>query len=428
MSNKNNDQPETATSEVDQLEVEKLMLDAMQPKPIQDTKAWKFWKTQPVPEIDEDTSVAGEDGQAIVADKPIEDIKAEPYKLPAEFEFCQVDVSKGEVINELYTLLNENYVEDEDCMFRFDYSKNFLRWALKPPGYDPSWHIGVRIKKTGVLVAFISGVPAKIRFSENSSKKLAEINFLCVHKILRKKRVAPVLIREVTRRINLTGVFQAVYTAGVELPKPVSKARYWHRSLNIKKLLDCKFTSLGRRQTVNMMKKFYKLPEQSDIAGFRDLTEADIPAAMALVNKYLENMRMSICFNEAEFKHWLLPKKGVVYSYVVENEETGEITDFASFYSIPSTVMNNEKHSKIMACYGYYNVASEKTGWKTLMYNLLIQAKINGFDVFNMLDLMNNAEFLEDLKFGAGDGELHYYLYNWKIADIPKEKLGLVML
>lgn len=61
-------------------------------------------------------------------------------------------------------------------------------------------------------------------------------------------------------------------------------------------------------------------------------------------------------------------------------------------------------------------------------YNMLIQAKINGFDVYNMLDVMHNDEFLTNLKFGAGDGELHYYLYNWKIADIDRSKLGLIML
>ena len=31
---------------------------------------------------------------------------------------------------------------------------------------------------------------------------------------------------------------QAAYTAGVVLPKPVSKCRYWHRSLNPKKLIE----------------------------------------------------------------------------------------------------------------------------------------------------------------------------------------------
>jgi glycylpeptide N-tetradecanoyltransferase len=31
-------------------------------------------------------------------------------------------------IKEVYDLLNQNYVEDDDNMFRFDYSMQFLRW------------------------------------------------------------------------------------------------------------------------------------------------------------------------------------------------------------------------------------------------------------------------------------------------------------
>lgn len=30
----------------------------------------------------------------------------------------------------MYTLLTENYVEDDDNMFRFDYSKEFLEWCV----------------------------------------------------------------------------------------------------------------------------------------------------------------------------------------------------------------------------------------------------------------------------------------------------------
>lgn len=64
--------------------------------------------------------------------------------------------------------------------------------------------------------------------SHNSDKtlKMVEINFLCVHKKLRSKRVAPVLIREITRRVNLQGIFQATFTAGVIIPKPVGTCRY----------------------------------------------------------------------------------------------------------------------------------------------------------------------------------------------------------
>ena len=86
------------------------------------------------------------------------------------------------------------------------------------------WHTGVRVVSNNKLVGFISAVPAHIKVFDKHVK-MVEINYLCVHKKLRAKRVAPVLIKEITRRVNLTGVFQAVYTAGVILPTPVGKCR-----------------------------------------------------------------------------------------------------------------------------------------------------------------------------------------------------------
>ena len=46
------------------------------------------------------------------------------------------------------------------------------------------------------------------------------------------------------------------------------------------------------------------------------------------------------------------------------------------------------------------------------------------FDVFNALDLMENKEFLEKLKFGIGDGNLQYYLYSWKCPFMAPEKVS----
>jgi len=47
-----------------------------------------------------------------------------------------------------------------------------------------------------------------------------------------------------------------------------------------------------------------------------------------------------------------------------------------------------------------------------------------GFDVFNALDLMDNKEFLEKLKFGVGDGNLQYYLYNWKCPVMVPQRVS----
>ena len=46
-----------------------------------------------------------------------------------------------------------------------------------------------------------------------------------------------------------------------------------------------------------------------------------------------------------------------------------------------------------------------------------------GHDVFNALDLMENQSYLKDLKFGPGDGNLHYYLYNFKCPELTENEV-----
>lgn len=50
-------------------------------------------------------------------------------------------------------------------------------------------------------------------------------------------------------------------------------------------------------------------------------------------------------------------------------------------------------------------------------------------DVFNALDIFHNPSFLKELKFGEGDGNLRYYLYNWRVVkDLQPSDVGLVLL
>ena len=142
---------------------------------------------------------------------------------------------------EVYDLLVKNYVEDDDAMFRFDYSIPFLRWALMPPSGNPHWIVGVRAGKRQKLFGLITGIPVSMKLN-GRDVMCAEINFLCVHKDLRTKRLAPVLIKEITRRVNRCNIWQAVYTSGTTIPTPFTGAAYWHRSLNPKKLIDVRFS------------------------------------------------------------------------------------------------------------------------------------------------------------------------------------------
>jgi len=128
-------------------------------------------------------------------------------------------------------------VEDSGKYYRFCYSANFLKWALNPPGFEKDWIIGVRIIKNKKLVGFISGIPVKTVIN-GKAFNMAEIDFLCVHSKLRSKRLAPVLIKEVTRRINLKEVWQAIYTIAKYLPMPITETNYHYRCINFKKMSD----------------------------------------------------------------------------------------------------------------------------------------------------------------------------------------------
>lgn len=75
------------------------------------------------------------------------------------------------------------------------------------------------------------------------------------------------------------------------------------------------------------------------------------------------------------------------------------------------------------------------------MYDALILAKKFKFDVFNALSLLHNGLFLEKQKFGPGDGQLHFYVFNYRanpiaggvdkknqIDETHLSKVGFVML
>lgn len=255
------------------------------------------------------------------------------------------------------------------------------------PGWRDIWHVGVRASKSRKLVASICGVPTEIRV-RNQKLKVTEINFLCIHKKLRSKRLAPVLIKEITRRCYLNGIYQAIYTAGVILPKPVSSCRYYHRPLDWLKLYEVGFSPLPHGSTKARQIAKNHLPNETSTPGLRPMQAKDLDAVHDLLDRYLRRFDLNQAFTKAEIEHWLLHKDAikekVIWSYVVEDPQTHKITDFVSFYSLESTVIQSVKHKEVRAAYLYYYAtetafAEKEKGLKErllmLMNDALILAK-----------------------------------------------------
>lgn len=171
-----------------------------------------FWFTQPVPaspqEMAKDFSAA----------RPIENkeekiskLSLEPLPIHESFEWFDLDETDSDQMEELYELLADNYVADSEAYFQFAYEKESIRWAINVPGTFSDWKLGVRTKDKKILVAFVSAVPTKVQ-AKGKIVEAVVIDFLCVHKSLRDKRLAPLLIKEITRRVNIKGIFSAVFT------------------------------------------------------------------------------------------------------------------------------------------------------------------------------------------------------------------------
>ncbi|KAH9945907.1 N-myristoyl transferase [Epithele typhae] len=370
-----------------------------------------FWATQPVPQLGEQPSEV--DGY-IEPSKPREEVRQDPYPLPKEFMWSTIDITEPAQLRELYELLSANYVEDDDASFRFQYSAEFLSWALMPPGFHKDWHVGVRVSSSKKLVAFISAVPIRVRVRENQFDA-CEVNFLCVHKKLRSKRLAPVLIKEVTRQCHLQG-------SGVLLPTPVSSCRYFHRCLNIPKLVDVRFTAVPSNMTMARMIRVHKVPDRPRLLdhGLREMTDNDVPQVAELYARYMQRFDMVPVMSHDEVRHqflsgrgagphgpdaWKSPREGqVVWTYVVEDPQTKRITDFWSFYSLPSTVIRHPNHNVLNAAYLYYYATA--TAFEP-------GAEAAGRLKRRLEDLIGDA-----LTFGQGDGLLNFYLYNWRTAPL----------
>jgi glycylpeptide N-tetradecanoyltransferase len=154
------------------------------------------------------------------------------------------------------------------------------------------------------------------------------------------------------------------------------------------------------------------------------MNESDVDGVYTLLTEYLQKFQLKIMFTREEVKHWLLPREKVINSYVLEKK--GKVTDFLSFYHLPSSILNHD-NDVLHAAYSFYNVATTLS-WVDLMKDALILAQQAGADVFNALNLMDNEEFLAQLKFGMGDGNLQYYIYNWACPEMKPDKVGIVLL
>jgi glycylpeptide N-tetradecanoyltransferase len=326
----------------------------------------------------------------------------EETALPLNFSWQILDLTNQSHLDDLYELLSKHYVSSEDGTCQLFYSKDLLSWALNPSG-SAKWLLGCR--GNSKLCGFISAV---------EFCNYIVVSFLCVHSRLRDKRLAALLIKELTRLVSLkeSDLTRVIYTTAGTVNKlvPTVRAGYYHRPLNVNKLLDSKFMTLGKRETYSRLQRLYKVPTiPASVQTYRMAEITDCDAICELLNK---NNGVRPLWNPTDVAYWLMPRTDCLSSYVIESDD--DIIGFFSYYYLQS-IMNGYN---INVAYLYYIAGSIPT-------IDLVQAAIatTTADVFNCLNI-GDSSFLSELKFKQGDGGLNYYLS----VDTNLANLGITLI
>lgn len=112
--------------------------------------------------------------------------------------------------------------------------------------------------------------------------------------------------------------------------------RYFHRCLNIPKLVAVRFTSVPSSMTLARMIRLHKLPDRPRLLdqGLREMEERDVPQVTDLFSRYMKRFTMYPIMSEDEVRHQFLSGLGegprgpdswksrrdgqVIWTYVVE--------------------------------------------------------------------------------------------------------------
>lgn len=228
--------------------------------------------------------------------------------------------------------------------------------ALMPPGYHKEWHIGVRVVATKKLVAFISGVPMTLRVRKKQVP-VFPLDCIVVYPIQCDQcdgNQLPLCTQAVTIKTTCARAYQGGHPsdtperclpsylycwsdnpdANINLqvrallcypPSAYFCARYYHRSLNVPKLVDVGFCYVPRNMTQARMIRLNAVPEKPSLAGLREIEDNDVLHVASLFTKFMKRYDVASIFDLDEIKHQFLSGKGQVATTTPHRRE-GQVT------------------------------------------------------------------------------------------------------
>ena len=341
-------------------------------------------------------------------------IRKESRFFPFEIKWKNIKIDNVLQIHTIFSFLESNYIEDHTSTFRFNYIHEFINFVIKIPKSHPIFNVGMQFKRGKKLVGLITSVPKFIIF-DNFVINSSEINFLCIEKKIRSTRLVSILIEEVTRKLNLIGTIQALFTTAISFLESFLVSRYYHYPINFLKLYQNNFlkTKMHFTRTDRFYKKNKRLKQKRK-------TEIN---AYEIYRRNLPKLRVYPCFMANDFCHWFKTVEGIFYVLFLSFKKKRKIK-FTAVYSLPNKSMRGNKKVYIYCSYFYFSFL--KINLKIVSKNIIKILESLGFDLFNVLACENEKTLMNEIGYKKGTGLLFFHLFNWNARKLLTKDNGLI--
>jgi len=179
--------------------------------------------------------------------------------------------------------------------------------------------------------------------------------------------------------------------------------------INHKKLYEVKFLDNDTSE----------LPNIPEVNPLHLLNGSDLLTVTNKLNNYMRKFPIKNFFTNNSAKHFLLPKKNIVYSFVNKNSD-GIVTDFVSFYKNYYYCIKEKKMLSIGILSYYFYESMTLDDLITLLIGKMIGYDIDQLNFYNNLDNMT-ISFTKYLT----DTDLKFYFIGDPVHKTPEKNVYL---
>ena len=375
---------------------------------------FKFWGKQDVLQLNKYATVPKMCNSEVI---PAES----QQKMHEPYEWARYDIMNETEMNRVVSFINMQYNDGNNNKYVQVYTVKYLRWLLA----DSPIIIGVRAK-TGGNIGAISCIKTNEMQLYNKRHNTASVEIFCVHKKLRQKGVAELLMNE-TKRVVLSerDIKIGKFMTQVYVPTPVCKIEYYHRPINYGKLNRLNYVSIKSDTNNQTVGESFMISTKN--TACEKLTESNIEKAYELLCEYQDKYNIYERYTLEKFVKTFYDNEEISSYVLLDNNKN--IIDFVSYSKfilrdrdVKTEDLTNENTIRVAKMHTY----TSNTMTPLMIYkNTVISANNEGIDLFTTTDMMENLEILYDnfSRFTKGNISLYVNFYNWECKEISPEQL-----